>query len=229
MKQIKLLILPVLIILMSACTAEYNITIAEDGIKEEIIAYYDNNKANKKIVNQLYKQKAAAYYDMDKNITNYYHIKKYGNKTSSKLALKYDYEYENHTKLQNSNVLKQCFYNVSVVKDKKFLTLNTSEGVDCFSHDGQEMIDKVDVSITTNYKVAESNADKVLNNKYIWTITDNNSDSKSIYMKIDYTDKKQQQKVNNQIYIYLLIFVIISPVLLILVRSYRNKKYGYKK
>ncbi len=227
MKKIfKLFLIIILTLFISGCTVKYDLTIDNNGMYENIRLYFVNNAENNKLVDSLYSQNRSAYYDFDTNMTNYYKTTKGIDKDHDLLYLNYYYEY-NENKLQNSNAINECFYNKSVTKDEKYITLNTSKGLDCIYRDTVKQIDKLEINIKTKYLVVESNADSVSKNTYTWKITDKNYNEKSIYMKIDY---KNNYKEETPIYIILVLFGIVIGgfILIIALKLRRNRTYDKK-
>ena len=62
------------------------------------------------------------------------------------------------------------------------------------------MVDKYTITITTNHKVIESNADQVDKNKYIWVI-ENNNDSVNINkpIKIVFSNETTLEQLSNDL------------------------------
>ncbi len=211
---------------MTGCSVDYTINIDKENAKEKIVAFFNNTTTNQKLIEQITNNKTLAYYDNDYNESKYYDISQSKDKKNNSLALTYQYVYP-IKKLQYSNAIGECFYNKSVIKDQNYITLNTSNGVDCIYRDGQKQIDKLTVHVNTDYKVVETNADKVKDNEYIWNITDQNFKNKSIYMKIDYKSIKKSSLSNHEkIIAYIMIFLfLIFIVGLILFRMKQNKNY----
>lgn len=226
--KFKIFLITITILLASGCSIKYNLVIDKNGATENINAEFANNESNRKLVDKLYKQERSAYYDFDNGKTYYYEVKRLDD-TRKTIGLNYRYNYYKHEKLQYSNALTQCFYNVSVVKDKEFITINTSKGINCLSHDGQKLVNKIDVSIRTDYKVVENNADEHSNNNYMWYINGKNSNNKSIYIKIDYKEKAVSMSNEDKILLIVIAaIIVVAFISLILYTSHRNKKYGYK-
>ncbi|MBQ2639918.1 MAG: hypothetical protein IJF92_04055 [Bacilli bacterium] len=228
-KKIYFLTLLVLILLTSGCSMQYDLTINKNGAEENITATLKSNKTNDKMIDELSNQKRSAYYDMNTGETHYYKQNRFYNKKNNEIGLKYNYNYAKIEELQYSNALTQCFYNVSVIKDLQFITINTSKGASCLSHDGQKLIDKIDATIQTDYKVIEHNADSHKDNTYTWNITEKNSNNKSIYIKMDYKQKNTAvAKSENTKTILLAIGLIVIIITLAIFLSKRVKKSKYE-
>ena len=85
-------------------------------------------------------------------------------------------------------------------------------------------LEQINISITSDYVVTNSNADKIENEKYIWIVDKNNYESKKIHIE---TSNKKMKKVtnnNNQntIAIFTLILVIIFVIILFIVNIIKN-------
>ena len=221
-KKLSFSIILILVLLTSGCNMKYDLIINDRGAKEIITTIVKDTKSNSKQVNQAYKQKQSAYYDFNTGDTYYYNQEKSYDRRNKQIVLKYNYDYFDIEDLQNSNALTQCFYNVSVVKDLQYITISTSKGVGCMSHDGQKIIDQIDASIKTDYKVVKHNADSHKGNNYIWNITENNSNNKSIYIKMDY--KRMYTEKEDKKMILAIIGVILGVIVLAVVISKCIKK-----
>ncbi len=224
MKKIKrILVLFLLTLITTGCNVEYNLNIDSTVAKEKMIVSLDKTSENKKFVNRISDAKISSYFDSDHNEDMYYDIKIKEKDESYEVDYNYEYPLE---KLKFSNAIGQCFYNKSIFKDTKYITINTSEGANCIYKDTDKQIDNLVINIKTKYKVLETNADTVKDNKYTWNINDSNYESKSIYMKIDYTkkDKSFIEKHAVAIAISLLSVTILVFILLIYFKIRRNKK-----
>lgn len=227
-KSIKLIILIFVIFVTSGCDVEYNLDIDNDIMKEKITFFLDNSSDNKNLINNLSSRKQEAYYDIDTNNSKYYEVtKNLKGDDNNKLLLKYNYDYKDTT-LQNSNAIGECFYNKSVIKDDKYITLNTSKGLTCIFRDGNRQIDNLTVNIKTQFSVEENNADKVSGDTYTWNINDKNYNNKSIYMKINYGAKSKNSSRNEKILLAFEIFGTLLIIIILLIINNNHKKIKQK-
>lgn len=226
-KSIKLIILIFVIFVTSGCDVEYNLDVDSDIMKEKITFFLDNSSDNKNLINNLSSRKQEAYYDIDTNNSKYYEVTKDLKGDDNKLLLKYNYDYKDTT-LQNSNAIGECFYNKSVIKDDKYITLNTSKGLTCIFRDGNRQIDNLTVNIKTQFSVEENNADKVSGDTYTWNINGKNYNNKSIYMKINYGVKSKNSSRNEKMLLAFEIFGTLLIIIILLIINNRHKKIKQK-
>ena len=79
---------------------------------------------------------------------------------------------------KNANI-NSCFDAFSFVTNNNDYILSTSKGFKCMFVDYNE-VDSVEIIITSNHEIIESNADELKNNKLIWNINDENAKDKQI-------------------------------------------------
>lgn len=194
MKKIKLIVLCAVIVLLSGCTANYNIEIESSGISEDLSVYEDNqNNLNSSIDSDSnYTMRDAfesaiggyqkVYYDEyanddDAKLSNveYYNISRIG---GDGLGVKYSYRYKNNENYQRSFAVHNCYDLFKVYKESGTLKITSGNKMGCF--DKYQFLDRVKVSVTTEYKVTNHNADQVIGDQYVWNITKNNADNKPI-------------------------------------------------
>ena len=227
-KSIKLIILIFVIFVTSGCDVEYNLDVDSDIMKEKITFFLDNSSDNKNLINNLSSRKQEAYYDIDTNNSKYYKVTKdLKGDDNNKLLLKYNYDYKD-TNLQKSNAIGECFYNKSIIKDEKYITLNTSNGLTCMFRDGNKQIDNLTINIKTQFSVEENNADKVSGDIYTWNINDKNYSNKSIYMKINYETKSKNSIMREKMLLIFEIFGAFLIIIILLIINSRNKKIKQK-
>ena len=86
-------------------------------------------------------------------------------------------------------------------------------------------VDSVEIIITSNHEIIESNADELKNNKLIWNINDENAKDKQIYVKfgelreLNFFEKIFNFIIDNLLTISIFggLFVIIAIVIVIIV------------
>lgn len=219
--KFKVLILVFVLFLSTGCTVEYNLTIDELNAIEDFSLYIDNNSSNTTLIDDMYNRQTEAFFNQDTDSSEYYEAKKGLTKDKENLFLNLRYNYPLKY-LQNSNAIGECFYNKSVTKDQKYITLNTSKGFDCIYKDTDLQIDKLTIHIKTNLKVVESNSDKVKKNTYTWHIDKNNYQEKNVYMKIDYTEENKRKSIISE-YIAIPIVFIATSLLIFVAFKFRTK------
>ena len=191
----KILILISFLLILSGCTVNYNITIDEDNIKEDINVI-DN------ITSTRTRENIISFYN------SWYPVYSYDgiiNDYSTKLD---DVVYYNKSNLvENTDSLTYTFsYNHKIDDYPKnnlwtlYLINNTftnnSDKISIYSGKGMQLFNKSDitnfnVNITTDLEVIEHNADRVTNNTYTWEYNLDNYRTKSV--KIVLNKEKQDE------------------------------------
>lgn len=108
----------------------------------------------------------------------YYDIKK--NDNNSNINFNYSY---NIDKFNNNIFVKNCYKYVTTTKKENELILSTSKEFLCFEQ--YEELENVTVTITSKYKLKETNADTVEHNQYIWNINKSNANNRNLYLSLD--------------------------------------------
>ena len=178
MKKIFVLLI---LFLLCGCTTTYELKISNNSFKENIDITIPNAIDDYKAVvdpetgviverdNQL-----ESIIDSDNSAlfskkSNYKKtVKKFDDYTNVNMKYKYD-----ESKFKDSNVLKTCF-DKAEFKSKQNYSISASGYFYCLYSDS------LDIKIITNNKVISHNANEVVNNTYIWHITQNNRDNVNI-------------------------------------------------
>lgn len=173
MKRLKLFSSVLLVILLSGCTATYNLNIDKDGVNEEIV--FSETKE------ELSTYTTSIYSFLDEELQNIKEEGKYNSYTMS-VDVDSDYgsgignrKYSNFENYKNSSIiLTEMFDNVSIEKNDNITTIIMSPKRDFeyFEDDSQytSLLDQVKINITTPYEVTNSNADSSNEDTYTWTI-----------------------------------------------------------
>jgi len=242
MKKMKLFYCILLSIFLCGCTANYNINITETGV-EENFEFYESDK--EKFDNSIYahtdytyrksvlensKWPTGAFYQRSGN--PYEPVKidgvEYYNQEliddNNKLGIKYDYTFQLDN-YNESNAVKSCFEKFSFNNTDEIIKIYVKNASPCF--ETRKLLEKINIKLTSSYKVIKHNADSVKNNKYIWNIDSNNASSKVI----DITLTKQEDIVitnnSNNSYLTLIIILAIFVIFLGTVFTYlyyKNKE-----
>ena len=120
--------------------------------------------------------------------------------------LEYEYTY-NYSNFDNNSILNKCFENFNYVEDNDNIYINIS---------GKSICSPFKLSIKADNKMIANNADKKVNNEYLWNVLENNN---NIYMTIS----KNNIKSSNTLYIILFMFAIILSFVLVVIRNKYNK------
>ena len=196
MKKFLLLIISILFI--TGCTANVNIDINKDTIKEEYTIYGNNSDYNE--IKETATYPTPLFYDAEvenpysptgkKQSGIQYYDSKYDD-TNKKVTIVGTFSLKEHIK---SSVIRNCFqyYNITDDDETGETTFSTSSGLTC-------EFNKFTLRIKTPYKVTQNNADLVNNeeNIYIWKFNDKNSNNKSVIITINFSETYNGQN-NNQ-------------------------------
>lgn len=213
MKFKKILII-ICIFLLTGCSANYEITIKNNKITENL-KLVENNPTlfDKKL------ESGSTIRELFESIVNYkdpfaepkYNIKEIN--TSDTLGIEYNSAKKND-EIEVLGGLNTCYSNPKIEIENGIVTVETGKDFKCYEY--YELLDNVRVVINTNHKVIDSNADEKKGNSYIWNITkDGNKNIKFSYKEKINTDGKMT------IVLVLIVIVIIISVLYVI--NKRNK------
>lgn len=175
----KNILLLTLLIFLTGCTVNYNLKFNKDTIEEKISINVENEQEKE---NTRYFENKDFYAIIDaKNEAQY---KKEKDKNNN-----YNFSYEYSLKEFKNSRFTSCYDAYTLTDDNGIISLNTSKKFKCLTYDYNN-IDKLTISITTEYKVVDNNADEVDGNTYRWNINKNNSDNKPI--KFSYNINKKR-------------------------------------
>lgn len=225
----KCLILVFLIFMMCGCTAEVNLDISDNKIKESVdITFYQNVLYPKDIIKTSFRNYIPVY---AKNLIvdtmpdeplegiDYYTKKE----TDLGNGYKFNYSYDfNINEYKEARTVKDGFrsYNISFNQDDHTISL-FAEGTLLYFNEYPEL-EEVKINIKTDCLVKENNADDVKDNTYTWVFK--KDDVKSINMLIDTSDVVKNVDNTNIIIIASILIVIGFIFLLLLLKNKRNNK-----
>ena len=202
MKKIKYSIIITFLVLLTGCTAEYNVTIEDKTISEELkLTNVDNDYID--LFNKL------------PSITEenkYYNVKKEKNN----LSYSYIYRFDDYKK---SNIVKNCYEALQVYQDDnndEYYILQSGLNFTCnliqINDYDNIIVNDVKINIkVVGYDVIENNADSVNKNIYTWKINKNNYTNKPIIIK--FKVPKNNQSTKNKFNInYEMIAIIIGII-----------------
>ena len=226
----KCLILVLFIFITCGCTAEVNLDISENQIKESVdITFYQNVLYPKDIIKTSFRNYIPVYAkdlivdtmpDEPLDGINYYTKKE----TDLGNGYKFNYSYNfNINEYKNARTVKDGFrtYNISYNDDNKTINLSTDSEELLYFKDYPEL-EEIRINIKTDYLVKENNADEVNDNVYTWIFK--KDDVKSINMLIDTSDVVKKIDNTNIIIIASILIVIAFIFLLLLLKNKKNNK-----
>ena len=228
MKNIKRLVLGIVVIFLSGCSVDYKLTINNDlSVNETIVATEYTKQMDKKT--NLKGEEAVNYlYDMfrrnDSNETMFY------NEDGVYTIATVNESYSSLSDFKDK-FFSDLFDPLTITEKDNEITLSAPQIKKLGNVGSRNLLyDEVKITIEVPYKVTNSNADSVYGNKYVWNIKEN-EDLKKIELTFDssrsnesFIVKVRSKNVNIK-YSYILagVFVItISAIILIV--SINNKK-----
>ena len=230
-----------LLLLVTGCEAEYNLTINKATIDEQFQIYEkDPNKWDsnvelfslsfKDVINNNLQYKTGIYIDEQLNDTeednnNYIFYKPVKINTKEKLGILYKYKFS-VDRYEKAYFPNNCFDNIKVYQEKGNIILSTSKGFNCLEKEYN--LSSLTINITTKYEVLNNNSDTVDGRTYKWIINEDNYQDKNIYIKVN-TKKLSNVKINSDkendiVKLFLTFGVAIAILLIIVIIFLANKK-----
>lgn len=191
-KMKKILLMFILILLLSGCSVEYNVSLENDSFKENgSLIEKKENKDNiskngfsfEEQINYTYESMHDVLNGQEMEKTQSFELRKFD--TDKEIGLTYSNELKQN-KYYLSPIIRQCYDNVSVKNDNNNIKISTGNYFKCFDY--YELLSNVTVNFTTNYKVVSNNADEIKDNTYTWFVNKNNFKNKAISIEIDKSD-----------------------------------------
>jgi len=246
----KCLILMGLLFILCGCTAEVNLNISNDVIKEEVsVNYFEDGKVSKNEILSSFRKYIPAYNGVvvadtepDEMVSGVAYYKREVKDLGSGYSFKYSFDFPINN-YNNARTFKRSFQSGNVVKNKKdkTITISTStNGLMLFNQ--YDNLTSVVVNIKTNNEVIETNG-TLKDGVYTWKL--NRNDNKNIYMKLkikdeypvivteNKTNNSKQEKEDNVIVklvnknplISILVILGIFVIILLIITKLSRKKY----
>lgn len=183
----RVLILIIIILLLTGCKVDYNLTLDDKLILKENITIFptmdnDLNELKDFKLNIPIDKEIDDYSVFKEKIEGIEYYKK--NKTDSSINFSYKYkrgDYYDYTESTLTN-LAYDYISISKINDEE-LTLSSSKEFKLFKE--YDTLEEVKITIETNYKVLSNNADEISRHKYTWYLTKDNAYGKGIYLKVN--------------------------------------------
>lgn len=208
----KILLMFILILLLSGCSVEYNVSLENDSFKENgSLIEKKENKDNlskngfsfEEQINYTYQSMHDVLNGQEMEKTQSFELKKID--TDKEIGLTYSNELKQN-KYYLSPIIRQCYDNVSVKNSNNNIKISTGNYFKCFDY--YELLNNVTVNFTTNYKVVNNNADEIKDNTYTWFINKNNFKDKEISIEIDKSDISYNTLLDEKESNVLIVFLI---------------------
>ena len=211
MKKITYLIFLISVFSLTGCTSNFDVSIKDEMIIQNVSISMNNNEITKETVAKTLED-LVLNEENDSEFLGYFTI--IGNKKSNPLNANINYNVNNY---DFDYALSFCYDNQNITYNNNILTISANN-FNCFQK--YNIINNININVTTGYKVLEHNADSVNGNTYTWNIT-KSSLNKNIKLKLDTTideikateEKAQENKKN----IMVIVGVAIGSLLLGLV------------
>lgn len=226
----KKVILGILLIFLTGCTAKYNINITENNIKELI-----NIKVSRSVLtNDEYKTLTSIINKPYETEYTYYDLKSKEKNGILSSTFTYTHSFDNYSL---SNAVTYCYDEEGMAEEPIFsytddtVKISTPKEVECFKDSDNlfNPLTELKVNITTKLKVVSNNADEVDGNTYTWIINQNNYTNKPIKIEVKTEVNNSVENIKEQTGLTLAVIGIFAiPVVLLIIFIYlkgrnRNK------
>lgn len=171
----KIILFISLLVFLSGCNAKYELEFNDEFLNEKIQLKLENSMEREiellknRPVYAIFNSNSQKLYNIDYN--------------EGLFDFTATYEYTFNTSNFNQSVFNNnCFDAFSFTKQEENYILSTSKGFNCMTLE-YFSAESIEMTLTTNHSVIESNADKIDGKKYIWNINQDNASEKEIYIK----------------------------------------------
>ena len=194
----KILMLLMLMVLLTGCSANVNLTVTSSNIEEEIIinAYSDSDTTKAQVYTSFRKYMPVfasvplsdTEPDTKKDGIEYYTRREQDLGSGYRFNYKYKYNFEDY---KNSRSLKFGYNSSTIQKnpvDKQIIISTEKAALNYFEQ--YPTLETVTVNIRSPYKMLKNNADFINGNTYTWVLR--KGVKKSIYLVLDDPNAEQQ-------------------------------------
>lgn len=216
-----------IILLVSGCTVDYNLSVDDNFIKEnlsftevdttklDIIRTYGtfwmDDISYRNLINEYMNMNIASTRDnqqfYDKQLIS-------DNGVGMNLSYKFDLD-----SYRESKIAYNCYKYFNVDNLDGIYTISTSKDFLCFNDD-YPLLEQVNINITTKYKVLDNNATAVDGNTYRWVINKRNADNSQIIIKFQTESDNIFDNLINEDNKFLIIIIGILGIIGIIIVSY---------
>lgn len=215
MKKIKIFMFLCIILLLSGCSVEYDLTLNDDLTVSEKVVATEKTKRMEALTKQKGKQAVNYLYDMFKrNGEDITLTSREDDYNTYATAITSHEDINDYASKFSSDV----FDNVNVTKDGNIITFSAEQKELLSSDTNYSLLyDDITVNITIPFEVTSNNADKVNGNTYTWNIK-KDADYKTIEFSYKEGNRKDEVNinVNNETYnIHYGVIIAISLVIII--------------
>lgn len=201
------------VLLLTGCTADYNLEIDNNLLKEEITGMVSKNELNENnseapnTVSSLINEEQYPF----ANGTEIYDKKL--NEDGNNINYKYSFNYD-MTNFDKSSLINTCFENHEIVDLGNYYSIKLSGEFYCL------YAKNINVNVTSNLNVISNNAKKVKDNTYTWVI---NKDTTNIEFVVDKTKPFTKNNKKGSSTFRIISFVILMVLSGITYLLYKKK------
>lgn len=208
----KILLLLITTFLLTGCQSTYEIKFTKDKIEDTINIYTDNNV----VKNATTEQTKEFQTELGNWERGYEYYKRELYATDKRTGYKYTYNF-NYQEYDAMSQLRKCYEDFKFSYENNKIKLTTSDKFLCKNY--YQDIDNMLITITSEYKIINSNADTQNNNTHTWTITKDNYKKTPIEFEIDKTQvyilPKKEQEIDILGILSCIIFFLLIIILII--------------
>lgn len=204
----KILMLLITTILLTGCSATYEIDITKDKINDIILIETDSKNVNNANIatTNTFKTKLGEW----ENGHDFY--KRELVTTANKTGYQYTYSF-NYEEYDAMSQIRKCYDSFNLKYDKE-ISLSTSKEFLCKNYYPQ--VKNYTIKITSEYNITSSNADSKKDNTHIWYINANNYKNKPINININKNKLYIKEKKKDYSFIKKILFIIFFIILVII-------------
>lgn len=193
-----------IVILITGCSANYNLKIGNDYIDEQLSLSVPSELAQDDVFKSQTSSKINVYinsndkYDMSTEEVDGNHIVNY--------SYKHDID-----KFGKSNFIVKCFSKSNVSESDNTIRFETENGFNCIRLEDDAYLNEVKINITTDLSVSENNADEVKGKTYTWVFNEDNYENKQVIIEMK-KNFSLSDSLNDNIWMVLIfigLFIII--------------------
>lgn len=228
----KIFLLIIITILLSGCSANYNLNISEKQtiIENATVTVPKLDISGAFVEAENPDEAEKNYFDRElKNIASKYSITGYNqNNTSTNYVVKKETTYMTIESLKESKLLNELYNNITISNNGNIYTLNFSNFNDKIMEDG---LQNIEIKIKLPFYV-ESHNGKKDEDTYTWNLSFKNRND--IKLKFDISRKYNEEiknneeetnnKINSKIIIYVVLGIITTIIILFLILKKKFNK-----
>lgn len=208
----KTFLLLITTILLTGCQSTYEIKFTKDKIEDTIQIYTDNSIVQSATTKQTQ--------DFQNELGNwergYEYYKREIFATEEITGYKYTYNFD-YKEYDAMSQLRKCYEDFNFSYENNKIKLTTSNKFLCKNY--YQEVDNLTLTITSDYKIINSNANSKSHNTHTWTINKNNYQNMPIEFEIDknqtYNAPKEEQEIDILGILSCIIFLLLIIVLIV--------------